>query len=86
MAIAYCQRAFKELRQRLATAPILVFPDFSLTFILDTDASNIRIGALLSQLQEDGSERVIAYGSHLLTRLERRYCRIRRELLAHLKL
>ena len=51
-----CQRAFEELRQRLVTAAILVFPDFSLIFILDTDASDIGISAVLSQLQKDGSE------------------------------
>ena len=51
-----CQRAFEEFRQRLVTVPILVFPEFSLTFILDTDASDIGIGAVLSQLQKDGSE------------------------------
>ena len=50
------QRALEELRQRLVTTPILLFPDFSLTFILDTDGSDIEIGAVLSQLQEDGSE------------------------------
>ena len=77
-----CQRAFEELRQRLVTAPILVFPDFSRTFVLDTDASDIGIGAVLSQLQEDGSERVIAYASRVLTRPERRYCVTRKELLA----
>ena len=75
-------RAFEELRLRLVTAPILVFPDFSLTFVLDTDASDIGIGAVLSQLQEDGSERVIAYASRVLTRPECRYCVTRKELLA----
>ena len=73
---------FEELQQRLVTAPILVFPDFSLTFVLDTDASDIGIGAVLSQLQEDGSERVITYASHVLTRPECRYCVTRKELLA----
>ena len=55
-----CQRAFEEHRLVLVTAPILVFPDFSLQFILHTDASDIAISAVPSQLQEDGSERVIA--------------------------
>ena len=46
------------------------------------DASDTGIGGVLSQLDEDGRERVIAYGSKLLTKPERRYCVTRRELLA----
>ena len=59
-----------------------MFPDFSLTFVLDTDASDIGIGAVLSQLEEDGSERVIAYASRVLTRPERCYYVTTKELLA----
>lgn len=50
-------------------------------FILDTDASNDAIGAVLSQIQ-DGKEKVIAYGSRTLTKSERNYCITRREMLA----
>ncbi|KAL6419492.1 hypothetical protein ACFW04_011368 [Cataglyphis niger] len=49
-------------------------------FILDTDASNHGIGAVLSQIQ-DGVERVIAYYSHVLNDSENNYC-VTRELLA----
>ena len=49
--------------------------------MLDTDASNVGIGAVLSQIQ-DGEEKVVAYGSRALTRAERNYCTTRRELLA----
>ena len=77
-----CQEAFDELRRRLTSAPVLAYPDFSRQFILDTDASDTGIGAVLSQLDDDGRERVIAYGSRLLTKTERRYCVTRRELLA----
>lgn len=52
------------------------------SFILDTDASNLGIGAVLSQEQDDGQEQVIAYGSRVLSKAERRYCVTRRELLA----
>ena len=76
------QGAFEELRHRLVTTPTLAFPDYELPFILDSDASNVGIGAVLSQHQSDGSERVIAYGSRTLSRPERRYCVTRRELLA----
>ena len=49
--------------------------------VLDTDASDVGIGAVLSQKQADGSERVIAYASRMLSKPERRYCVTRRELL-----
>ena len=77
-----CEEAFVELRRRLTSTPILAHPDFSKQFTLDTDASNTGIGAVLSQKGEDGVERVIAFGSRLLTKPERNYCVTRRELLA----
>ena len=75
------QTAFEEL-QRLVTAPTLAFPNYEQPFILDTDASDVGIGAVLSQHQEDGSEDVIAYASRALSRPECCYCVTRRELLA----
>ena len=77
-----CQDAFNELRRCLCSAPVLAYPDFSRPFILDTDASDVGIGAVLSQVDGEGRERVIAYGSRLLSKAERRYCVTRRELLA----
>ena len=50
--------------------------------MLDTDASNLGIGTVLSQVQDDDHERVIAYGSKVLSKPERRYCVTHRELLA----
>ena len=76
------QSAFEELRLRLVTAPVLAFPDYTRHFILDTDASETGVGAVLSQLCEDVSECVVAYASRVLTRPERRYCVTRKELLA----
>ena len=77
-----CQSAFEELRRNLTAAPILAFPDFEKPFILDTDASDFGVGAVLSQVQDDGTERAIAYASRVLSKPERRYCVTRRELLA----
>ena len=77
-----CRVALTELKNRLTSAPILAFPDFSKPFILDTDACDSGIGAVLSQQDEDGSERVIAYASWALSKPERNYCVTRRELLA----
>ncbi len=76
-----CATAFAELKSRLVSSPILAFPDHSLPFTLDTDASHVGVGAVLSQVQ-NGQERVIAYASRTLAKAERRYCVTRKELLA----
>ena len=76
-----CDTAFAELKLRLCSTPVLTYPDFSLPFILDTDASQHGIGAVLSQIQ-CGEEKVIAFASKTLTKAERRYSVTRKELLA----
>ena len=76
-----CQIAFETLKSKLVEAQILAHPDFTKPFILDTDDSLESIGGVLSQ-EIDGRERVIAYGSRVLSKTERRYCVTRRELLA----
>ena len=65
----------------MVTSPILAYPDFSKPFVLDTDASDQAIGAVLSQ-KINGKEHVIAYGSRTLTKSEKRYCVTRKELLS----
>ena len=77
-----CQQAFDELCHHLCTTPILSYPDYTKPFILDTDASDSGIGAVLSQLDNSGKEHVVAYGSRSLSKPERRYSVTRRELLA----
>ena len=74
-------RAFKELKKKMTTAPVMAFPRDGDTFILDCDASNGAIGAVLSQIQ-DGQEKVIAYASRLYSKAELNYCVTRKELLA----
>ena len=76
-----CQTAFDTLRQMLITQPILAFPDFTMPFIVSTDASGTAIGAILSQVQ-GGTERVIAYWSRQLQKAERNYSTVEREALA----
>ena len=63
----------------------LSFRDENSTYILDTDASNFGIGAVLSQKLEDGSEKVLHYASNCLSKVEMNYCTTRRELLAVVK-
>lgn len=73
-----CEVTFKELKKRLVSSSILSSPTNEGRFILDTDASNHGIGAVLSQIQ-DGTEKVIAYISQVLSKSERNYCVTRRE-------
>ena len=81
---AAAQEAFETLKEGLVTAPVLGYPDPAIKYILDTDASAVGVGAVLSQIQE-GNERVIAYYSKTLGPAERNYCVTRRELLAVIK-
>ncbi|KAG9282328.1 hypothetical protein AMEX_G970, partial [Astyanax mexicanus] len=76
-----CQTAFQTLKDKLVSAPILTFPDPGQTFILDTDASDVAIGAILSQ-KIDGFEKVVAYASRALSRQEKNYATTKKELLA----
>ncbi|TDG38853.1 hypothetical protein AWZ03_014726 [Drosophila navojoa] len=55
-------RQTSEAEESLTTAPILAGPDFSAKFVLQTDASDDGLGALLTQ-EIEGQERVIAYAS-----------------------
>ena len=65
-----CQEAFENLKQAFISPEIMGYPTDQGDFILDTDASDYAIGAVLSQIQ-DGRPRVIAYGSRTLNKAER---------------
>ena len=64
------------------TSSVLPFSDYQKKFILDTDASFDCIGAVLLQLDENGKEQVVSYGSHSLNKHELGNCVTRKELLA----
>ena len=78
---ADCESAFVQLKSLLSSSPILCMPTDTDNFILDTDASGISLGAVLSQVQ-NGTERVVAFASRVLSPAERTYCVRRCELLA----
>ena len=70
---AACQEAFDRLKELLTQAPVLAFPLFDQGFRLDTDASGSGLGAVLSQQQDDGSVRLIAFASRSLQPHEKNY-------------
>ena len=45
---AECEVALETLKSKLLTPPILIYPDFSKAFVLETDASKCGLGAILS--------------------------------------
>ena len=75
-----CDAAFRVLKEKLMSAPVLCYPKFSAPFILTTDASEVGLGAVLTQ-EEDGQERVVAYASRSLSKVERRFSATERECL-----
>ena len=76
------QDAFERLKQCLVSAPILTYPRWDRRFILFTDASTFALGAILSQEDDEGNERVIAYASRSLLPAEKNYTATELECLA----
>ncbi|KRZ01755.1 Retrovirus-related Pol polyprotein from transposon, partial [Trichinella zimbabwensis] len=76
------EEAFNFLKRALVSPPILAHPNFDRPFLLDVDASEDAIGAVLSQQDERDPPVVVAYASRSLSRAERSYCATRREMLA----
>ena len=60
-----CKEAFETLKQALTSPPVLAYPAHTKPFILEGDASNNGLGAVLSQ-EQDGRVRPIVYANHAL--------------------
>lgn len=73
--------AFNKIKQSLISAPILATPDFSKPFVIQCDASNVGLGAVLTQ-KVDNKEAVIAFASRTLTETEKKYTVTEKEALA----
>jgi hypothetical protein len=73
--------AFLHLKQALCTSPILIYPHFDLPFLIQTNASRDVVGAIPSQ-RIDGHERVVAYASRTMSKMERNYAITNKEGLA----
>ena len=76
-----CQSAFESIKNRLTSAPVLASPRDGGGYVIDCDASDHGLGAVLQQ-EIDGELRVIAYASRTLSTAERSYCTTRKEQLA----
>ena len=74
-------QAFESLKQALTTTPVLCLPNYELPYVVTADASDITIGAVLSQDQGSGDQ-PIAFESRKLTPAELNYPIHEKELLA----
>jgi hypothetical protein len=76
------EAAFLQLKEAMTTAPVLVMPDLTKPFVVETDASNYAVGAVLLQKAEDNHLHPVAFKSCKLNSSQRKYPVQERELLA----
>ena len=76
------EASFQKIKKHLTTTPIMAYPNFKQPFLLYTDASYIGLGAILSQEDDQGKEKVISYLSRSLSIHEKNYSAIKIEYLA----
>lgn len=75
------EEAFENIKVALNSKSVLIQPDYTKDFILETDASNSGVGAILAQETNKGI-RPISYASRSLTQTERNYSITEKEMLA----
>ncbi|KAL4135502.1 hypothetical protein QTP88_007108 [Uroleucon formosanum] len=76
------QEAFRKLKESSVSAPRLCPPLPGKTFNLQTDASEVGVGAVLFQREESGDRKIISYASKKLNPAQGRYSTVERECLA----
>ncbi|GFY54055.1 retrovirus-related Pol polyprotein from transposon 17.6 [Trichonephila inaurata madagascariensis] len=77
-----CNESFKMLKEKLSRKPVLHAPDFSKSFILQTDASDQGYGVVLTQKDDNGKEHPILFLSKKFTATERKYSTTEKECAA----
>ena len=68
-----CQQAFDELKKRLTKEPVLMMPDQTKPFQIETDASKYATGAVLTQLDANGDRHSVSFISKTFSPVEQNY-------------
>ena len=77
-----CEESFLKLKEICTETPVLAYANYERPFKLTTDASKKGLGAVLSQVGEDGRERPVAFASRTLSKAEKNYTTHKLEFLA----
>ena len=77
-----CQKAFNDLKKLFTEEPVLMMPDLTKPFQIETDTSKYATGAVLTQLDLNGDHHPISFISKTFSPAERNYKIYDRELLA----
>uniref|UniRef100_A0A8C5MES4 Reverse transcriptase/retrotransposon-derived protein RNase H-like domain-containing protein n=1 Tax=Leptobrachium leishanense TaxID=445787 RepID=A0A8C5MES4_9ANUR len=77
-----CEQAFQQLKAALTQAPLLAAPNYNKRFVVHTDASMFGLGAVLSQVGDDGGDHPVAFISRKLLPREVGYAAVEKECLA----
>ena len=78
----HCQQVFRQVKEQLASAKVLVHYNSELSLSLACNASSYGIGAVISHTFPDGAERPIAFASRSLLPAERNYSQLDKEALS----
>lgn len=71
-----CEDSFNNSKKLITESKLLVFYDQAKPVRLASDSSSYGVGAVISHIMKDGSERAIAFASRTLSETERRYAQI----------
>ena len=74
-------QSFHQLKAIITSFPVLRSPDFSKPFELSVDASDVGIGAMLVQPDNEGIKHPVAYYSKKITIAQQKYSTIEKETL-----
>ena len=77
-----CAEAFEEAKRQITSAGVLIHYNPTLPISMAADASAYGVGAVISHVFPDGSERPIAFASRTLSTSERNYAQIEKEALS----
>jgi len=77
-----CEYSLNEIKRQIQSEDILTHYDTKLPIIVGTDATPYAVGAVISHIFSDGTERPIQFISQTLTATQQKYAQIDKEAYA----